>query len=100
MRATAPQLSDIACRFFRTLHSNSIIALTQFPGDMPPTSRTFRAAAILPHNLHSGARMRWEQIAALALACAELKYIACAVLHVATEHACQHSPLTLAQRSE
>ena len=88
MRATAPQLSDIACRFSRTLHSNSIIALTQFPGDMPPTSRTFRAAAILPHNLHSGARMRWEQVAALALACAALKYIACAALHAATKHAC------------
>ena len=88
MRATAPQLSDIACRLFRTLRSNSIIALTQFPGDMPPTSRTFRAAAILPHNLHSGARMRWEQVAALALACAALKYIACAALHAATKHAC------------
>jgi hypothetical protein len=76
VRATAPQLSDIACRLLHTLHINSVIALTQFPGDMPPASCILRAADLL------------------------LRNIACAALHVATEHACQHSPLTLAQRSE
>jgi hypothetical protein len=58
VRATALQLSDIACRLLHTLHSYSVIALTQFPGDMPPTSRIFRAAAILTLYLHSGAGMR------------------------------------------
>ena len=50
MHATALQLSDIACRMLHTLYSNSVIALTQFPGDMPPASRTFRAAVFLLHN--------------------------------------------------
>jgi hypothetical protein len=58
VRATAPQLSDIACRLLHMLHSYSVIALTQFPGDMPPASRIFRAAATLTLHLHSGAGMR------------------------------------------
>jgi hypothetical protein len=58
VRAAAPYFRATACSLLRALHSNSNIDLTQFPGDMLPASRIFRAAAILLRNLHSCAGMR------------------------------------------
>jgi hypothetical protein len=101
VRATALQLSDIACRILHTLYSNSVIALTQFPGDMPPASCIFRAAVIsapqpafkredeVGANCNIGARMRRIKVCCTS-------YPACC----SKKRACQRSPLTLVQRLE